>query len=112
METSEIRVDKVSEAIHLWGNQGVQGVYLLEIALSQPVTLAFGRFQQGRHFTLPAGSYLYVGSALGQRGATTLAGRLLRHATRTVAQPPHAIRSGLQIALQQVGLTATGMSIT
>ena len=107
METSEIRVDKVSEAIHLWGNQGVQGVYLLEIALSQPVTLAFGRFQQGRHFTLPAGSYLYVGSALGQRGATTLAGRLLRHATRTVAQPPHAIRSGLQIALQQVGLTAT-----
>ena len=75
----------MSESIYLWGDHGVQGVYLLEIALSQPLTLAFGRFQQGRRFTLPAGTYLYVGSALGQRGATTLAGRLLRHATRTMA---------------------------
>ncbi len=96
----------VPESIHLWGDHGVQGVYLLEIALSQPLTLAFGRFQRGRHFALPTGTYLYVGSALCQRGATTLAGRLLRHATRTEEQLPHAIRPALQLALQQVGLAA------
>lgn len=105
--TSDVGVDKVSKSIHLWGDQGVQGVYLLEIALSQSLSLAFGRFQQGRHFTLPTGTYLYVGSALGQRGATTLAGRLLRHTTRTADQPPHALRSALQCALQQAGLAAT-----
>lgn len=106
MGTSDVGIGKVSEAIYLWGDQGVQGVYLLEIALSQSLSLAFGRFQQGRLFTLPAGTYLYVGSALGQSGATTLAGRLLRHATRTRAQPPHAIRSALQLALQQGGIAA------
>ena len=106
MVISNVGVGNLPESIHLWGDHGVQGVYLLEIALSQTVTLTFGRFQQGRHFTLPASHYLYVGSALGQRGATTLAGRLLRHATRTVDQPPHVIRPALQYALQQVGLAA------
>lgn len=104
METRDISIGKGAESIHIWGNQGVQGVYLLELELSQTLTLAFGRFQRGQHFILPAGAYLYVGSALGQRGATTLAGRLLRHATRTMKQPPHLIRPALQTALQQVGI--------
>lgn len=97
----------MGQPIRIWGDHGVQGVYLLELALSQPLELAFGRFQSGRHFALPIGHYLYVGSALGQRGATTLAGRLLRHATRSGEQPAHAIRPVLHQTLQQVGLAAT-----
>jgi len=97
----------VPAPIRIWGDQGVQGVYLLAAAVSQPLQLAFGRFQAGRRFVLPAGYYLYVGSALGQRGATTLAGRLLRHATRSGEQPAHAMRPLLHQTLQQAGLTAT-----
>ena len=97
----------MGQPIRIWGDHGVQGVYLLELVLSQPIELAFGRFQAGRCFALPASHYLYVGSALGQRGATTLAGRLLRHATRSGEQLAHAIRPLLHQTLQQVGLAAT-----
>lgn len=97
----------MGQPIRIWGDHGVQGVYLLELALSQPLELAFGRFQSGRRFALPIGHYLYVGSALGQRGATTLAGRLLRHATRSGEQSAHVMRPLLHQTLQQVGLAAT-----
>lgn len=86
------------------GDGGVQGLYLLRIHLAVPLTLAFGRFAGGRSFALPAGDYLYVGSAKGERGATTLAGRLLRHATRTAEQLPHALREPLFQALQAAAL--------
>ncbi|MCB8953179.1 MAG: GIY-YIG nuclease family protein [Ardenticatenales bacterium] len=79
------------------------GTYLLSIELSQAVNVAFGRFQQGRVFVLAAGIYVYVGSALGQRGATTLPRRLLRHASRGVG-PPHPIRGELTRAFAAMGL--------
>ncbi len=81
--------------ITILGTTGVQGLYLLHIAVSTPLTVVFGRFARGREISLPAGDYLYVGSAMGQRGATTLAGRLLRHATRSTDQPAHTIRAAL-----------------
>ena len=76
------------------GEQGVQGLYILRIALQETVRLHFGRFAGGQRFALPAGDYLYIGSAMGQRGATTLAGRLLRHATRANGTA-HPIREPL-----------------
>lgn len=90
--------------ITILGRPGLQGLYLLRIALSAPLAVAFGRFARGRELSLPAGDYLYVGSAMGQRGATTLAGRLLRHATRSADQPPHAIRSSLFDKLEGVAM--------
>jgi Uri superfamily endonuclease len=90
--------------ITILGNAGVQGVYLLRLALSAPRSVAFGRFAGGRVFVLPAGDYLYVGSALGKRGATALAGRLLRHATRSGDQPAHAIREALFTELHQASM--------
>jgi Uri superfamily endonuclease len=86
------------------GAGGVQGLYLLRLHLPTALTLGFGRFAGGRPLTLPAGDYLYVGSARGARGATTLAGRLLRHATRSGDQPPHAIRGALLQVLQAAAL--------
>ena len=55
--------------------------------------LAFGRFAGGRPIALQAASYVYIGSAMGNAGASSLASRLLRHAARCNGRPPHALRA-------------------
>lgn len=80
------------------------GVYLLHVSIFTPITITFGRFQGGRPIPIAPGDYLYIGSALGQRGATTLAGRLLRHTSRSGSLPPHAIQMPLAAQLQKAGL--------
>lgn len=82
----------------------MQGVYLLRLHVAAAIAVSFGRFQGGRSIPIPPGDYLYIGSALGQRGATTLAGRLLRHTTRSGSLPPHAIQSVLRARLQERAL--------
>ena len=91
-------------AITFIGNTYSQGIYLLRIHVATPLTVVFGRFQGGHPIPISPGDYLYIGSALGQRGATGLAGRLLRHATRSGSLPPHAIRATLATQLQEVGI--------
>lgn len=86
------------------GSDAPSGVYVLRVALAQPTRLAFGRFKRGRIIALPAGEYVYVGSAMGVKGAASLARRLVRHATRSGAQPPHAIRAALIESLRAAGL--------
>jgi Uri superfamily endonuclease len=61
-----------------WEQAG-PGTYLLLLRLPQPTTLAVGRLGA---LALPAGWYVYVGSALGGLGP-----RLRRHLR--VAKPPH-----------------------
>lgn len=95
-----------SDAVVIIGDTGAQGAYLLRMALATPVTVAFGRFAGGREFALPAGDYLYIGSAMGKRGASTLAARLLRHATRSGDQPPHPIRNELFATFTHTGFHA------
>jgi Uri superfamily endonuclease len=85
------------------------GVYLLHIHWPAAGAVAFGRFNGGEPVPLAAGDYLYAGSAMG-RGATALAGRLLRHATRCPPRPPHAWRADLAAALAAAGLPATPQS--
>lgn len=92
-----------SEIIFI-GNTYSQGIYLLRITVVAPITVTFGRFQGGRPIPIPPGDYLYIGSALGHRGASSLAGRLLRHTTRSDSLPPHAIRTPLATQLQEIGL--------
>lgn len=101
------------------------GVYVLHVRLAAPRAVVFGRFHGGQPISLPAGDYLYVGSALGG-----LVGRLLRHATRSSVRspalqralgrqkerakaldyepkaPPHAIRDELAARLAAAGLPA------
>jgi Uri superfamily endonuclease len=81
------------------------GTYLLRMQVARPLTLRFGRFRGGKLIAVPAGDYLYVGSALAQTGAMRLAPRLVRHATRSGDQPPHAIRADLIEFLQHIGLS-------
>lgn len=71
------------------------------------VTLQFGRFNQGRPISIPAGMLVYIGSAMGQKGSSSLARRLLRHATRTGKRPYHPIRDHMLTTFPSVGLADT-----
>lgn len=86
------------------GDDYHSGVYLLRIRVMQPLSLAVGRFRGGRALGFPVGDYLYVGSALATKGATSLAMRLLRHATRSSPLPPHQLRATLAEVFAGCGL--------
>ena len=69
-----------------------QGTYLLRIGVPEALHVAFGRFGGGEPIRVPAGGYVYVGSARAPRGAASLPHRIVRHATRSDCKPPHRIR--------------------
>ncbi len=79
-------------SIHLIGEDSQAGTYILRIEVKEDIELQFGRFKKGKLIPVPAGYYTYVGSALSEKGATSLARRLVRHATRSGDKPPHVIR--------------------
>lgn len=75
-----------------FGNRFREGTYALFITLSKELNLAFGKFLGGRKILLEPGSYMYIGSALGNRpSGTPLARRLVRHASRSNGKPPHEL---------------------
>ncbi|MCO5179353.1 MAG: GIY-YIG nuclease family protein [Candidatus Promineofilum sp.] len=90
--------------ISFWGDDSETGAYILWIAVAEDIMVTFGRFRNGSPVAVPAGFYAYVGSAMGRHGSSSLAGRLLRHATRTSHQPPHALRVPMPEALAAAGL--------
>jgi len=90
--------------VTFWGNDSQRGTYLLWMRAREETVVSFGRFRGGLPVTIAAGRYVYVGSAMGRSGATALAGRLLRHATRAGGQPPHAIRDAMVKSFATVGL--------
>lgn len=85
------------------GDTGQRGAYLLWMRAREQASVTFGRFQGGRPVAIPPGWYVYVGSAMGPRGASALAGRLLRHATRTGDKPPHLIREAMEKTFAAAG---------
>jgi len=91
------------------GSKAPSGAYVLRIRVVTDLWVRFGRYAGGAHIAVPAGAYAYVGSALALRGSTALAPRLLRHATRSGDQPPHAIRADLLAACERAGLPAAGL---
>ena len=86
------------------GDESHAGTYILRIHLKKGAALRFGRFKKGKLISLPAGEYAYVGSALAEKGATTLARRLIRHATRSGNQNPHRIRETMLRRFAECGL--------
>lgn len=95
--------------ITFWGGVSQCGAYVLWVRAQIDSEIAFGRFRGGRPVPVAAGHYAYVGSAMGQRGASALAGRLLRHATRTGNKPPHAIRAAMADAFAAYQLGPVGL---
>jgi len=86
------------------GDTSQRGAYLLWMHAREETAVSFGRFHGGRPVVVAPGWYAYVGSAMGRSGATALAGRLLRHATRAGGRPPHAIREAMMRAFAAAGL--------
>ena len=91
-------------SIVIIGNDSQAGTYLLRIHLKENITLKFGRFKKGKLISLPTGDYVYIGSALSEKGATSLARRLIRHATRTGDKLPHPIREKMINRFIECGL--------
>ena len=91
-------------SIRIIGDSSQAGTYILRIRLKENTTLQFGGFKKGKLISLPVGDYLYVGSALSEKGATSLARRLIRHATRSGNQSPHAIREKMINQFAECGL--------
>ncbi len=91
-------------SIVIIGDESHAGTYILRIHLKADIALRFGRFKKGKLISLPAGEYAYVGSALAEKGATTLARRLVRHATRSGEQRPHPIRETMLRRFAECGL--------
>jgi Uri superfamily endonuclease len=91
-------------SITILGTEFQCGSYVLRIRLEEALTLRFGRFKKGKAITMSAGEYVYVGSALSTRGATSLASRLVRHATRSGDKPPHRIRGEMLEHFRTIGL--------
>ena len=90
--------------IVLIGDESQAGTYVLRIHLKEDSSLQFGRFKKGKLISLPAGEYAYVGSALSEKGATSLARRLIRHATRSGDRQPHRIRGIMLEQFAECGL--------
>lgn len=91
------------------GDQERGGVYVLRMAVKETLSLALGRFEGGRLLAFHAGDYLYIGSALAEQGATSLAPRLLRHATRSGGLSAHLIREQMVPAFAATGLGHPGL---
>ena len=93
-----------SPSIVIIGDESHAGTYILRIHLKKDTVLRFGRFKKGKLISLPTGEYTYVGSALSEKGATTLGRRLIRHATRSGNQRPHWIRETMLRRFAECGL--------
>ena len=71
------------------------GTYVLQMTLTTPITLAFGRFQKSTQYSLDPAQYIYIGSALTQANRPALLQRTARHASRTDPDYPHSARAHL-----------------
>jgi Uri superfamily endonuclease len=99
----------VNEIIMVGGAEPC-GAYVLRLAIAEALQVRFGRFQSGVPVAVPGGEALYVGSAMARRGSGTLARRLLRHATRTDALRPQAVRPALLEALRAADFGVPGVN--
>ena len=97
------RLDERASLVVL-GDAYQSGSYVLRISVQEPAEVAFGRFDGGKPIQVPSGEYAYVGSAMADRGPSSLARRLVRHATRTEDLPPHGVRASMLMHFPRVGL--------
>jgi Uri superfamily endonuclease len=94
------------QRITILGESTASGAYVLRMHVDEPLAVVFGRFQGGEPVALPPGEYIYVGSAMGRQGASSLPQRLLRHATRSAGRAPQRLRPELLAALAEANLVA------
>jgi Uri superfamily endonuclease len=81
------------------------GTYLLHIGLTRQANVRVGRLNRGEPIVFARGEYVYVGSAMGKGNSFYLPKRLVRHATRSGAQPAHAFRAHLLVHFAHADLS-------
>ncbi len=77
-------------ALTVLGSGDLGGTYVLRVEVKRDLRVGFGRFMKGRKIAVPAGVYVYVGSAMGSD--RSLGRRLARHATRSGRRSKHKMR--------------------
>lgn len=97
-------MDREVPSLVVLGGESLGGSYILRIRLAEHTALQFGGFKRGKTIELPAGAYVYVGSATSKNGAASLANRLVRHATRSRRKRPHRIRVEMLRRFKAIGL--------
>lgn len=88
----------MNESLIVVGDGGPSGTYALGIKVAKPITIALGIQKKYSEIDLQ-GDVVYLGAARGEKGASSLNQRLHRHATRTEADTPHAIREKVRRTL-------------
>ena len=96
--------------ILMLGKEFQSGVYVLRLQVHEPLAIGLGRFKKGKTITFLPGEYVYVGSALGATGSTSLARRLMRHASRSAPHPPHLIQPAMLDYFQLMGMGCTPLA--
>ncbi len=96
-----------SDSIGCIGDDFSQGTYLLLIQVQNTHSISFGRFDKGRTIDIESGYYIYIGSALNQKGATSLGNRLSRHCLRSPDKTEHHIRMKLLDFFDELGIHYT-----
>lgn len=94
-----------NHAITILGEDVPCGTYILRVTIDVPISVRFGKFNGGEPLAVPAGTLAYVGSAMGVRGASSLARRVMRHASRSFSHP-HRLRPALAAAFAEKGMAA------
>lgn len=97
-------VNREISSLVVLGGDSQGGSYILRIHLAEKAALSFGGFKRGKTIGIPAGEYVYVGSATSKNGAASLANRLVRHATRIGGKEPHGIRAEMLRRFKAIGL--------
>ena len=77
-------------ALTVLGSGNLGGTYVLRIEVVCDIRVRFGRFMNGKQIAVPAGVYVYVGSAMGSD--RRLGQRLARHVTRSGKRAGYKIR--------------------
>lgn len=83
------------------------GTYVLRIKLTENREVVFGRFKKGKTIQMKRGHYIYIGSALGQKGSSSLGNRLRRHTSRSDGNSPHEIQAPMLKLFDSLGISYT-----
>ncbi len=98
-QSAQIRVFDREKIITVLGDDSLGGAYVLRLQALESTAVQFGRFRGGKPIEIPAGEYVYVGSAMRGMGR-----RLVRHASRTDSSNPHPIRAEMLARFTEIGL--------
>ena len=102
-QSPSLPIPNPQSPITMTGDRQPSGPYILRIRLHDACDVSFGCFNRSLPVNLASGDYVYIGSAMGQRGSSTLGNRLLRHARRTDKHQPQPIHSALAAHISSVG---------